>query len=124
MVALALVIVGVSHFATGYLNFGRRFYAIGSNPDAAELAGLPPRRIVFTAFLLSGALAGLAGFMTLARFGNITVENGIGLELQVVAAVVVGGVNIGDRDRRDARSRDDRHAGAEPVPPSDQPVLA
>jgi rhamnose transport system permease protein len=94
MVALALVIVGVSHFATGYLNFGRRFYAIGSNPDAAELAGLPTRRIVFTAFLMSGALAGLAGFMTLARFGNMTVENGIGLELQVVAAVVVGGVNI------------------------------
>jgi rhamnose transport system permease protein len=94
MAALALVIVCAAHFATGYLNFGRRFYAIGSNPDAAELIGLPARRIVFAAFLMSGALSGIAGFMTLARFGNITVENGIGLELQVVAAVVVGGVNI------------------------------
>ena len=56
--------------------------------------GLPTRRIVFAAFLVSGALSGLAGFMTLARFGTITVENAIGLELQVVAAVVVGGVNI------------------------------
>ncbi|MBV8568663.1 MAG: ABC transporter permease [Methylobacteriaceae bacterium] len=94
MVALALVIVLVFQFATSYLNIGRRLYAIGSNPDAAYLIGLPVQRIVFTAFVLSGALAGLAGFMTLARFGNITVENGRGLELQVVAAVVVGGVNI------------------------------
>ncbi len=94
MFALALGIVVVFQLATSYLNFGRQFYAIGSNPDAAQLIGLPARRVVFTAFLLSGALSGLAGFMTLARFGNITVESGRGLELQVVAAVVVGGVNI------------------------------
>jgi rhamnose transport system permease protein len=94
MVALALVIVVVLQLATSYLNFGRRFYAIGSNPDAAELIGMPTRRVVFTAFVLSGALSGLAGFMFLARFGNITVVAGQGLELQSVAAVVVGGVNI------------------------------
>jgi rhamnose transport system permease protein len=52
------------------------------------------KRMIFIAFVLSGALAGLAGFVTLARFGNITVEAGRGLELAVVAAVVVGGVNI------------------------------
>ena len=94
MVALALAIVIVFQIATSYLNFARQFYALGSNPDAAELMGLPTRRIVLTAFVLSGALAGLAGFMTLARFGNITVEAGRGLELEVVAAAVVGGVNI------------------------------
>ena len=94
MVALALAIVIVFQLATSYLNFARQFYALGSNPDAAELMGLPTRRIVLTAFVLSGALAGLAGFMTLARFGNITVEAGRGLELEVVAAAVVGGVNI------------------------------
>jgi rhamnose transport system permease protein len=92
--AMALGIVIVFQVATSFLNFARQFYAIGSNPDAAALMGLPTRRIVFAAFVLSGALAGLAGFMTLARFGNITVEAGRGLELQVVAAVVVGGVNI------------------------------
>jgi rhamnose transport system permease protein len=48
---------------------------------------------VFTAFTVCGALAGLAGFMFLVRFGNITVTAGQGLELQVVAAVVVGGVS-------------------------------
>ena len=52
------------------------------------------QRTVFAAFVLCGALAGLAGFMFLARFGNITVVAGLGLELQSVAAVVVGGVNI------------------------------
>ncbi len=94
MVALAIVIVVIFQFVLSFLNFGRRFYAIGSNPEAAELIGLPARRIIFTAFVLSGALAGMGGFLTLARFGTITVENGGGLELQVVAAVVVGGVNI------------------------------
>jgi rhamnose transport system permease protein len=49
---------------------------------------------VFTAFAVSGALSGLAGFIYLVRFGNITVTAGQGLELQAVAAVVVGGVNI------------------------------
>ncbi len=94
IVALAFAVVVVFHILTGYFNFGRKFYAIGSNPDAAELSGLPKRRIIFTAFLLSGALSGLAGFMFLGRFGNITVQAGNGLELQSVAAVVVGAVNI------------------------------
>jgi rhamnose transport system permease protein len=94
LVALAIGCVLVFQVGTSYLSFGRRLYAIGSNPDAAALIGLPVKRIVFLAFVLSGALSGLAGFMTLARFGNITVEAGRGLELQVVAAVVVGGVNI------------------------------
>jgi rhamnose transport system permease protein len=92
--ALALVIVVIFQFGAGYLSFARLFYAIGSNPEAAQLIGLPLKRVVFVAFVISGALAGLAGFMTLARFGNITVEAGRGLELNVVAAVVVGGVNV------------------------------
>ena len=92
--ALAVVIVVIFQFGTSYLSFARRFYAIGSNPEAAQLIGLPMKRIVFVAFVICGALAGLAGFMMLARFGNITVEAGRGLELSVVAAVVVGGVNI------------------------------
>lgn len=92
--ALALVIVVVFHVGTIYLTFARRFYAIGSNPEAAQLIGLPMKGVVFLAFVICGALSGLGGFMMLARFGNITVEAGRGLELSVVAAVVVGGVNI------------------------------
>jgi rhamnose transport system permease protein len=93
-VAIALAVVILGQLALRFLPFGRRLYAIGSNPEAARTAGLPVRRDVFTAFALSGMLSGLAGFMFLVRFGNITVTAGQGLELQSVAAVVVGGVNI------------------------------
>ena len=95
LVVLAVVIAVVFQLGLRYLPFGRRLFAIGSNPDAARRS--PASRSSATsssAFVLSGALAGLAGFMFLARFGNITVTAGQGLELQVVAAVVVGGVNI------------------------------
>jgi rhamnose transport system permease protein len=91
---IALVVVLFFQVALVYLPWGRRLYAIGSNPEAARIMGLPIRRTILSAFVLCGALAGLAGFMFLARFGNITVVAGQGLELQVVAAVVVGGVNI------------------------------
>jgi rhamnose transport system permease protein len=94
MVGLALVVMIVFQLCLTYLSFGRRLYAIGSNPEAARTVGLPSRRIVLTAYVLCGALAGLAGFMFLVRFGTITVAAGSGLELQAVAAVVVGGVNI------------------------------
>jgi rhamnose transport system permease protein len=94
MVAIALVVVILGQLTLRYLPFGRRLYAIGSNPEAARTAGLPVKRDVFTAFVICGTLAGLAGFMFLVRFGNITVTAAQGLELQVVAAVVVGGVNI------------------------------
>ncbi|NOX60448.1 MAG: ABC transporter permease [Chloroflexi bacterium] len=94
MVALALAVVLLFHFILKYTSYGRRLYAIGSNSEAAEMAGIPSKRIVFMAFLLSGALSGLAGFMFLARFGTITVVAGLGLEFAAVGAVVVGGVNI------------------------------
>jgi rhamnose transport system permease protein len=72
----------------------RRFYAVGSNPDAARMAGINAPMVTFLAFVLCGALAGLSGFIFLAKFGNITVVAGMGFELKAIAAVVVGGVSI------------------------------
>ena len=89
-----LLVVVLFQLILAYLPYGRRLYAIGSNPEAAHTAGFPAERIVLIAFILCGALSGLAGFMFLARFGNITVVAGLGLELASVAAVVVGGINI------------------------------
>lgn len=94
MFVWALIIMVLFQLMVNYLPWGRRLYAIGSNPEASHLVGLPVERTVLSAFIICGALSGLAGFMYLARFGNITVVAGLGLELQVVAAVVVGGVNI------------------------------
>ncbi len=92
--AIAVVATILGQLVLRYLPYGRRLFAIGSNPDAARVAGLPIQRDVFLAFVGSGMMAGLGGFMWLGKFGNITVVSGTGLELQVIAAVVVGGVNI------------------------------
>jgi rhamnose transport system permease protein len=94
LTVMALIVVLIFQIVLTLLPWGRRLYAIGSNPEAAHIVGLPVNRTIFSAFVICGALAGLAGFMFLARFGNITVVAAQGLELQVVAAVVVGGVNI------------------------------
>jgi len=93
MVGAMILVVLFFQLILTYLPYGRRLYAIGSNPDAARMAGFPSQRIVFIAFVLCGALSGLAGFMFLTRFGNITVVAGLGLELSSIAAVVVGGVS-------------------------------
>ncbi|WP_246063904.1 ABC transporter permease [Nonomuraea longispora] len=73
---------------------GREFYAIGSSPEAARLAGVPVRRRILTAYLVSGCLAGLAGVLWLARFGTVIGDSANGWELIVISAVVVGGVAI------------------------------
>ncbi|NJM83570.1 MAG: ABC transporter permease [Tabrizicola sp.] len=94
IVVISILVVLGAHLFLTRLRAGRQFYAIGSNPDAAAFAGINAGRTIFQAFVISGALAGLAGFMFLSRFGNITVVAGLGLELKSVGAVVVGGVNI------------------------------
>jgi len=91
---ITLVVVLVAGFAMRSYRSGRELYAIGSNPDAAVLAGVAVGRRVFGAFVVSGALAGLAGVMYCARFGTVDAAAGTGQELAVVAAVVVGGVAI------------------------------
>ncbi|CAO0832681.1 hypothetical protein SMICM17S_07641 [Streptomyces microflavus] len=77
----------LKHFGSG-----RELYALGSNPEAARLAGIPVRRRILLAYTFCGALAGLAGALYLARFGNVDSGTGTGYELTVVSAVVVGGV--------------------------------
>jgi rhamnose transport system permease protein len=91
---ITLVVVLVAGFAMRSYRSGRELYAIGSNPEAAVLAGVAVGRRVFGAFVVSGALAGLAGVLYTARFGTVDAAAGTGQELAVVAAVVVGGVAI------------------------------
>jgi rhamnose transport system permease protein len=73
---------------------GRDLYAIGSNGPAAVLVGIPVRRREVMAFAISGTCAGLAGVLFLARFGGVDANAGLGYELPVIAACVVGGVSI------------------------------
>lgn len=94
MFVAAVVVVTVLQLALWRLRAGRLLYATGSNPDAARQAGLPVRRTTVLAFVACGALAGFGGFLVLGRFGTITVTAGQGLELEAIAAAVVGGVSI------------------------------
>jgi rhamnose transport system permease protein len=94
LVLIAAVVVGGVSLVMRNYRAGRELYAMGSSPQAAELAGLPVARNLLGAFLLSGALAGLAGVLFAARFGTVDASAGTGYELNVVAAVVVGGVAV------------------------------
>ena len=88
---VVLALVGYYHYTA---RSGRELYAIGSDPDAAVLYGLPVRRRVILAFVISGALAGLAGVFYAARYGTVSSGAGYGMELQAVGAAVIGGVAI------------------------------
>jgi rhamnose transport system permease protein len=90
-----VLIVGV--IASVYLRrvrSGRDLYAMGSNPPAAVLAGIPVVRRVIGGYLICGACAGAAGVLFMARLGGVDATAGTGFELPVIAACVVGGVNI------------------------------
>lgn len=89
----AAVLAGLSVYLKQFRG-GREHYAIGSNPEAARLAGIRVDRRVMTGFMISGAIAGFAGALWLARFGTVDASTGKGIELQVVAAAVVGSVAI------------------------------
>jgi rhamnose transport system permease protein len=94
LAVVVAVVIAITGYAMRSFRSSRDLYAIGSNPDAAALAGLPVGRRVFTAFVVSGALAGLGGALFLAEFATINATGGTGYELLVISAVVVGGVAI------------------------------
>jgi len=91
---IALVVLVIAGWYMYSQRGGREFYAIGSDPDAANLYGLKVTRRILTAFIISGALAGLAGVLYAARYGTVNSQVGSGLELEAVGAAVIGGVAI------------------------------
>lgn len=91
---IGFILMFVVGFIMKRIRAARDLYAIGSNLPAAELVGIPVARRVFFAYLAVGAVSGLAGAVLLARFNTAAANSGAGLELNVVAACVVGGVAI------------------------------
>ncbi len=91
---LAVAILVVVAWYMDNTRGGREFYAIGSDPDAAELYGLAKTRRVLAAFIASGAASGLAGVLYTARYGTVNSQVGDGFELQAIGAAVIGGVAI------------------------------
>jgi rhamnose transport system permease protein len=92
-VLLTIAVVVVGSLLLKQTRFGRQIYAVGSNPEAAAILGIPSRRVVFVAYSVCGLLAGLAGIMWVMQFGTINGTAATGATLAIVAAVVVGGVN-------------------------------
>jgi ribose transport system permease protein len=93
-VAIAVVVAGVAAVALRYTVFGRHVTAIGSNEHTARLCGVPVARIKVLVYALSGLLAGLAGVMEYATLTVGDPTDSIGLELEVIAAVVIGGGSL------------------------------
>jgi len=88
---IALLAVGIGAFVLQYTRFGRTVYAIGGNEQSARLMGLKVARTKMLVYLISGSLAGLAGLILTAYSGAGYPRNGIGTELDAIAAVVIGG---------------------------------
>lgn len=92
LVVMGILIAGFV-FVTTRMTFGRRIYAMGGNVKAAALSGINTERLTFYIFVIMGALAGLAGLIYSARLNMATPKAGAGLELDVIAAVFVGGAS-------------------------------
>lgn len=94
IVAITLIIFVCSAWILKNLNVGRAIYAVGSDAEAARLAGIKSPNIVFGVFAVMGALVGIAALLNAVRFSAIPGNAGIGFELKAVAAAVVGGAAI------------------------------
>jgi len=94
IVALALIIFVGFAWILRNMVAGRKIYAVGSDAEAARLAGISSQRIVFWVFAIMGALTGIAALLNAVRFSAIPGNSGVGLELKAIAAVVVGGTAI------------------------------
>jgi ribose/xylose/arabinose/galactoside ABC-type transport system permease subunit len=93
-VIVFLLFAVLAHVALRYTRYGRQVYAVGSNPEAARLAGLHVRRITLSVYVIVGFFAGLGGFVLSARLNSSEAVAGIGYELTVIASLVIGGTSL------------------------------
>jgi rhamnose transport system permease protein len=94
IVGVAALLFAVFAWSLRNLVIGRKLYAVGSDTEAARLAGIDTPKVVFGVFVVMGALTGVAAFLNAIRFSSIPGNTGVGLELKAIAAVVVGGAAI------------------------------
>ena len=93
-VLLMVLLYIVAHFVMSRTTAGRYIYAVGGNPEAARLSGVPVQKILLWVYTLSGALAGLGGVVMASQFRSGDPKYGLMYELYVIAAVVVGGTSL------------------------------
>jgi len=84
----------LAHIVLRYTRYGRQVYAIGGNPEAARLSGLNVRRVTLSVYVIMGFFAGLGAFVLSARLNSAEAVAGVGVELTVIASVVIGGTSL------------------------------
>lgn len=93
LILIAIVVIAIMWFMLNKTKFGKYIYAIGGNPDAAEVSGVDVGKNLIKVYALAGALYGLAGTLLAARTGGATNNYGLGYELDAIAACTIGGVS-------------------------------
>ena len=94
LVWIAALVILLTWYIARYTRFGRDLYAIGNEPHSARYIGIPTARRLLWTYGLSGAMAGLCGYLWVARYAVAYTEIAYGFEFTVIAACVIGGINI------------------------------
>jgi ribose transport system permease protein len=93
-IILMLILYAIAYFVMHKTVFGRQIYAIGGNEEAARLSGVPVKRVLISVYTISGIVAGIAGIVMASELNSGSGEFGQTWELNVIAAVVVGGTSL------------------------------
>lgn len=93
-VIIFAIVFAIAAIVLRYTIYGRRIYAVGGNPRSAKTSGINTNGVIFSVYVIMGALAGLAGVMLTARTTSALPQAGIGYELDAIAAVVIGGTSL------------------------------
>ena len=94
LVWIALIVAAITWFIFNMTRHGKDMYAIGGNPQAAEVAGVPVKLTLILIYMKAAAMYGLAGFMLGAKSGGASVQLGYGYEMEAIAACTIGGVSV------------------------------
>lgn len=94
LIWIAIVVAAVTWFIFNMTRHGKYMYAIGGNPQAAEVAGVPVKKTLILIYMKAAAMYGLAGFMFGAKAGGASIQTGYGYEMEAIAACTIGGVSV------------------------------
>lgn len=94
LIFIAIIIYIVFYYFLNHTRTGRQIYAVGSNPESAKISGINNEKVLWMVYSIMGALSGLAGVLWVSKFASAQGDTAVGYELNVIAACVLGGVNI------------------------------
>lgn len=94
LIFIAIIIYVIFYYFINHTRTGRQIYAVGSNPESAKISGINNDKILWMVYSMMGALAGLAGVLWVSKFASAQGDTAMGYELNVIAACILGGVNI------------------------------